>query len=70
MPCNMSRTLVQTGAGHARQITRVRTYRNMAQIDGSCPQAPHAPGDVGEVLEQLQVGRPRVIVLVAKPCHL
>ncbi len=42
----------------------------MAEVNGGGAQPPDALRDVREVLEQLQVGRPGLVVLVAKARHL
>jgi hypothetical protein len=42
----------------------------MAEVHCGCAQPPHAPGDVREVLEQLDVGGPGLIMVVAKASDL
>ena len=46
------------------------TTGNMAHIYRRRPQPPHALRNIGEVLEELQVCEPALIVLVAKASDL
>ena len=65
-PCRQRiRTAAAGGKGGA-----ARTGGHVAHVNGRRPQAPHALADIGEVLEEVHVGRPRLVVLVTKPSHL